>query len=218
MKPYAVSFAICGALLLAQATRDFLTADEVDQIRLTAQDPVARLNLYATFARLRVDLIKSAVAHEKPGRSALIHDTLEDYTKIIEAIDTVTDDALKRNAKLDEAVPVVVKAEQETLADLRSIEEAAPADINRYRFALTTAIEATTDSLDLFKVDLAERRTTAVTRDADEKKQRETMLTPEATKARADQSRKGAEAETKQKRKAPTLRRKGERLPGDQQP
>ena len=217
MKLYAASFAVCGAILFAQATRDFLTADEIDQIRLTAQDPIARLTLYSTFARLRVDLVKSAIEQKKPGRSGLIHDTLEDYTKIIEAIDTVTDDALKRNAKLDEAIPVVIKAEEETLADLQKIQESEPSDVNRYKFALVTAIETTQDSLELFKVDLADRRKSVVTRDAEEKKQRETMMTPDAAKARAEEAKKKTDSETKQKRKAPTLRRKGERPPDQQQ-
>jgi hypothetical protein len=210
----AIGFALAWAPgrggLLAQTGRDFLTVDEVDQIRLTALDPVLRLKTYAGFARLRVDMIVSLAKSDKPGQSGIIHQTLEDYTKIIEAIDVVADDALKRGVDIGEGMQTVVEAEKETLAALERFEESKPKDLARYRFALTTAIETTEDSLELSQQDLAARKREVTGREAEEKKQREAMMTPDEAKIRQEASKKQAEAETKQKRKAPTLRRKGE--------
>src|SRR4051794_4314576 len=93
-------------LTLCAQQRDFLTADEADQVRL-AQEPNERLQLYLHFAKQRLDLIQQAVAQEKAGRSKLLHDLLEDYTRVIEAIDTVTDDALKRSVDMSIGVKAV---------------------------------------------------------------------------------------------------------------
>ncbi|MBM3796483.1 MAG: hypothetical protein FJW31_21015 [Acidobacteria bacterium] len=206
----AIAGVLASAALCAQATRDFLTADEVDKIRVTAQDPNARLALYAGFARLRIDMLKQAVAKEKAGRSGFIHQTIEDYTKIIEAIDTVTDDALKRGAPLDVGLKTVADAERAMLEDLKAIQESEPSDLDRYKFVLTNAIETTEDSIELAEVDIAERKKDVLHKDAQDRKKLQEMMTPEEVKQRKQAEQKRTETETKQQRKAPTLRRKGE--------
>jgi hypothetical protein len=212
MKPTAVAVLLAIAAfrppVAGQATRDFLTADEIDQVRLT-QEPNARLKLYSTFARLRADMLTQMVAREKPGRSAFIHATLEDYTRIIEAIDTVADDALKRNLDITEGIKAVAEVEKQLLASLKKIEESEPSDLARYRFALTNAIEATEDSLQLAEEDLAERRREVNAQALEEQKKREALMTPTEVQTRRAAEQKRAEEEQKQQRKAPTLRRKG---------
>jgi hypothetical protein len=148
--------------------RDFLTADEADQIRL-AQEPNERLKVYLHFAKQRLDLIEQAVAQEKAGRSKLIHDLLEDYTNIIEAIDTVTEDALKRTADVSLGVAAVVEAEKVMAAQLAKIRESAPKDLARYQFVLDNAIETTSDSIEMASQDLKERTQKSPPRKADQK-------------------------------------------------
>ena len=191
------------------AQRDFLTADEIDQVRL-AQDPNERLKLYAGFARERVAQIEQLLSKEKPGRSALVHDLLEDYTKIIEAIDTVADDALRRGKDITLGIEVVAKVEKELAPKLEQIRDSEPPDLNRFAFVLTTAIETTADSLELAQEDLATRRREVAEEASKEKKELEALMTPTDLKTRQAAEKKKAEEEAKQKRKAPTLRRKGE--------
>jgi hypothetical protein len=194
---------VLSACLFAE--RDFLTADEVDQVRL-AQEPNMRLQLYLKFAEQRLLLMEQAVAQEKTGRSKLIHDLLEDYTRIIEAIDTVSDDALKRKVDIAEGIKAVAEANKSMLARLETVRESQPKDIARYEFALDQAIETTRDSAELAAEDLQKRSTDVQVRAKKEVDEREAMMRPEEVAAKRQEEKKEAEA----KRKVPTLRRKGE--------
>jgi hypothetical protein len=209
MKIQAIILGIVLALPMA-AQRDFLTADEVDQIRLT-QEPTERLKLYVHFARQRIDLLQQLFASTKPGRSALIHDLLDDYTKIIEAIDTVTDDALKRKVAVDLGVSAVAQAEKDMLPTLKKFEESAPKDIGRYEMSLKQAIETTADSLELAQEDLTSRSTDVQSKADREKKAIEAVMQPKDLEERQAQEKKAA-ADQKKQRKPPSLLKKGEEI------
>ena len=155
MKLLAAAVWLAAAMPLA-AQRDFLTAEEIDLVR-EAQEPNARLKLYIKFAEDRLALLNHMFATEKAGRSARIHETLEDYTKIIEAIDTVSGDALKRNLDLTLGVQAVAGAEKKMLAALQALEEKPAKDRSRYEFALKTALDTTRDSLEMALEDLGAR-------------------------------------------------------------
>lgn len=205
---YLVAF-LAFSLLLAAQDRDFLTADEADQVR-EAQEPNLRLKLYLKFAQDRVELLKQLLAKEKPGRSVFIHDTLEDYTHIIEAIDTVSDDALRRNVDITEGMKLVEEGEKKLAAELQKLSENPPKDYERYQFAMEQAIETTQDSAELSAEDLKTRAHDVAVREKKEKEEIEAMSSAKDVEAKKATEKK----ETEQKRKAPTLRRKGEVPPG----
>jgi hypothetical protein len=198
--------------------RDFLTADETDQVR-EAQDPNDRLKLYVHFAKQRLDLLQQLLKKEKAGRSALIHDTLEDYTHIIEAIDTVADDALRRKLAIDIGIAAVTSAEKEMLDSLNKIDAIEAKDRPRYDFALKTAIETTQDSAELSAEDLKQRATEVATKEAKDKKEIESMTAtvPKPGEEKKPEQKAEAVDPGKPKRKAPTLMRKGEAPPNQNQ-
>lgn len=201
---------LVAAALFAQQ-RDFLTSDEVDQIRL-AQEPNDRIELYLKFAQKRIDLVQQLLAKNKPGRSIMIHDTLDDYSKIIEAIDTVGDDALRRKLPIDKAMDAAIKSEKQFLTELNKIEPSQPDDLSRYSFVLQTAIDTTSDSLDVSQENVSKRSAEVAAGDAREQKERESMMKSSEVEAK----KKAQAAETEKKKKAPTLMRPGEKKPDEQ--
>ncbi len=203
--PYLCAVICLATLGLAQ-DRDFLTPNEVDQVR-EAQEPNQRLLLYVHFARQRMDLLDQYLAKEKAGRSIFIHNTLEDYSKIIEAIDSVSDDSLRHNAPLDKGLLAVTAAEKEFLDKLNKIQESAPKDFERYKFVLEAAIDATNDSRELALEDTRKRGSELSAADAKEKKEREAMM---PSKEAADRKKDTQKEEDKQK-KIPSLYRPGEK-------
>lgn len=194
---------------LEAATRDFLTAEEIDQVRL-AQEPNERVQLYLKFAQSRLAQVTQLLSKERSGRSALVHDLLEDYIGIVEALDTVGDDALRRKIDMTKGMLVVVPGERELLAQLKKLDEGEYTDRDRYEFVLDEAIDVTADSIDL-SADLSERAREISAADQKREEERKAGLTSEDAKREADEKKKVEQQ--KQQKKAPTLRRPGDPPP-----
>jgi hypothetical protein len=202
---------LAAAPLAAQG--DFLTADEIDLVR-DAQEPNARLALYATIAKQRLDLLKNLLSKERAGRSALIHDALDQYAQILDAIDDVADQALSKKQDIKKGIGEVEKIERAALPALRQIQERKPADLERYAFVLTAAIDATTDSLDAASEDLGQRAAEVEARDEKEKQARDEAMRPVGEAAKPAEAKSAASADKKeQPKKPPTLLRPGEKPP-----
>jgi hypothetical protein len=206
---FAVVLLSSALPLAAQSRRDFLTADEADQIRLV-QDPNERIKLYVKFARQRVSVVEDILQKDKPGRSILVHDSLDDYAKILDAIDAVADDALGRKLDIAPGMKALAEGEKEMLASLQKISDSHPKDLDRYEFVLTQAIETTQDSLDASQEDLGKRANEVAAKEAQDKKELESMMTPKDLAAKKAAEQKAAE-EQKGRRKPPTLLKPGEK-------
>jgi hypothetical protein len=214
MMPYAKRFLILLLLTLpAFAQKDFLTNSEVEQVR-EVQEPVARIKLYLLFAKQRLDQVQSLMAKDRAGRSGEIRQLLQDYTSIVDAIDTVSDDALVRKNDVTTAPPFIADGEKKFLDQLLKIQASTPRDLAMYDFELKEALAATGDSLDLTNEDLTTRgQNINLKVEADKKKvatvdaqERQGGKDPAVDKAEAA----AAEA-VKPAREAPTLYRPGEK-------
>jgi hypothetical protein len=154
-------------------------------------------------------MVENYLAKEKPGRSIFIHNTLEDYSRIIEAVDTVSDDALRRHKEIDQGLLMVLNAEKDFLDKLNKIQDANPKDLERYKFVLTEAIDTTSDSRDMNLEDSNKRAGELANTDEKAKKERDAMMPSNEVKER----KKDADAQNpdEQKKKIPSLYRPGEK-------
>ena len=213
-----LSSAVLGLALAAAAPaqewlgqKDFLTQHEVGIIR-EVQEPNERVAAYLHFAALRLELVSQLFAKPEDGRGAKVHDNLEQYGRILEAIDAVIDDALVRDVDLTKAYEALTTQEAEFLTKLEAFQEADEEDLWRYEFVLEDAIEITADSLEMAAEDSGDRKRAILEADDAERAARE-AATSAARRAEADKAKEKVESkEAEFDRKRPTLLKKGETL------
>jgi hypothetical protein len=211
---YTKRFLIVLLLALpAFAQKDFLSSSEIEQVR-EVQEPVARIKLYLLFARQRLDQVQSLMAKDRAGRSGEIRQLLQDYTSIVDAIDTVSDDALVRKNDVSTAPAFIADGEKKFQDQLQKIQSSAPHDLAMYDFELKEALAATSDSLDLSKEDLTTRGQNVNLKVEEDKKKVATVNAEERQGAKdplADKAEAAAADAAKPARQAPTLYRPGEK-------
>jgi hypothetical protein len=191
-----------------QSKRDFLTSDEANQVR-NVQEPNDRMVLYLHFAKQRLDQVSQLLAKDKPGRSALIHDLLDEYAKIMDAIGTVSDDALHHHWDIAKGSAALAHEGRPMLEQLKKIQDSAPKDLARYDFSLQQAIDATADNQDAALESPQDRAAEVAAQEKEKKAAQRADMTPEQkAQAQAEDDKKAAE-----KKKAPSLLRPGEAPP-----
>ncbi len=202
---------VLASALIAQ-DRDFLSSDEAAQIK-ESQDPNVRIGLYAKFARRRIDLVKSLLSKDKQGRSIVIHDALDDYAQILDAIDAVIDDALERKLDVKPSMIGLSNYERDALPLLKRIRDSQPKDLEHYSFVLKTAIDATQDGIESASADIDERAKDVQHRVAQEKKAAEEIESAQPGTAKKDSEKKDGDQPAQQpQRKPPTLLKPGEKM------
>jgi hypothetical protein len=213
--------AMLAGAVPALAEKDFLTEAEIEKVR-EAQAPSDRLKLYVVFARQRIDQLQRLLGKEKKGRSAEARELLEDYAEIIDAIDTVADDALRRSADAAEGTTAVVTAEKRFLGQLQQIKDRNLADAGLFEVALREAIASTSDSIAQAGEDATGRGAKLAEADKRQKKEAEETLAAEDRKGKPEEAKDGDKStdvakadDGKPRRKPPTLLKPGEKLPDE---
>ena len=211
--------ALLAAVPLFAQKKDFLSENEVEKIR-GVQEPNERLKLYILFARTRMDQIQQQLAKDRKGRSLEVRTLLDEYEQIIEAIDNVSNDALKHKTDIQLGINAVSEAETKFTGQLQKIKDSSPRDLDMYSIELTEAIATTKDSLDLAAEGVGSRTEKVTAEAAKEKKEVQSIsdMEREATGGKPAATTEAAAAPTGTRRKPPTLLKDGEKLDDVNQP
>jgi len=139
----ACSFAV------AQRHNDPLTPAEIDQLRDTAQDPEMRLKFFVQFTRARLDAVIQAQTDPKvTDRPQAIHDKLQDFLDIYDELDENVDTFADRKNDIRKPLKLVITADTEFQAKLRTFKDANAKDESReYEFLLSNALDAVNNGL-----------------------------------------------------------------------
>ncbi len=141
-----VSAVLLGFPIPGHAQDDFLTRGEVEEVR-DAQEAGKRIELYLEIAQRRLDAVKTGIASTKAGAGRAIQKSLEEYTSILEAIETTVDDGREKRSLREKNLEEAEELEVEFLTYLQTIDSETSPWYEDYHFTLEEAIAVTEEIL-----------------------------------------------------------------------
>ena len=152
----ALAASVAAASFGGKLRRDPLTAEETDQLREQAQEPVKRLRLYIKFAGARMMAMEQLRSDPKlsADRGQKIHDLLEDFGNIVDELDDNMDNYSEHGADIRKPLKEMIDAEADWQLRLRALKDAGSKDSQAakeardYSFALDSALDSVNDSAD----------------------------------------------------------------------
>jgi hypothetical protein len=138
---------LAGSLAAAAQRHADLAPAEIDQLRDTALEPDQRLKLFVKFARERMvslDEVRSNPKIADAERPAQIHDRLQNFLDVYDEMEDNIDMYVDRKSDIRKALKVIIEADGEFNAKLKSVQEQAAANLQAaktYEFVLADALD-----------------------------------------------------------------------------
>jgi len=146
LRALVVSAVLLGFPISGHTQDDFLTRGEVEEVR-DAQEAGKRLELYLEIAQRRLDAVRTGIASTRAGTGRAIQKGLEEYTLILEAIETTVDDGREKRSLREKDLEEAEEIEVEFLTYLQSIDSETSPWYEDYHFTLEEAIAVTEEIL-----------------------------------------------------------------------
>ncbi|MGD0215063.1 MAG: hypothetical protein ABSB87_17685 [Terriglobales bacterium] len=140
--------------------RDPLNPLEIDQLRDAMVEPEVRLKLYVQFSRDRMTKLEQMRCDPKTTeRARQTHDMLEDFLAIYDELNDNIDMYVGRKDDIRKPLKLVIEADTEFQSKLRALKDSAntnAAELSRYEFLLTDALETVDSSAEDHRKTVAE--------------------------------------------------------------
>ena len=152
----------------AQRRRDPLNPVEIDQLRDAMVDPLERLKLYVSFARLRMDSLEKMRQDPKTtDRGQQTHDMIGDFLAVYDELNENIDMYVDRKEDVRKPLKLVIEADTEFQSRIRAIKDAAGVsaeEAKQYEFVLSNALDTLDSSADDHRKLLVEQEAAAKTK------------------------------------------------------